>query len=102
MQHATDVHIEYRFVIDFSVKGCGERGSQRTKYKATVMSFYATCNLRTYLITSRNEYDSLVRCERHHVAYGTDSRHVRFEFAAFVFLCNLSTLNLLNVDFKTL
>ena len=49
-----------------------------TKHRATIVSFYATRNLRTSAVTSRDEHDSLVRCERHHVAHGTDLRHVRF------------------------
>ena len=56
-----------------------EEALKRAKHRATVVSCYATCNCLTYLITSCDKYDSLVLCERHHVAHGTDLRHVRFE-----------------------
>ena len=43
------------------------------------MAFCATCNLRRYLLTNRDQYDSFILCERHHVAH-VDLRHVRFQF----------------------
>ena len=63
-----------------SVKGCCERGSKRTKHRATVVSFYTTRNLRTSVIMIRDKPNSLVLCVRHHVAHGTDLRHIRFQF----------------------
>ena len=65
-----------------SVKGCCERGSKRTKHKATNVSFYATRNLRTSAIMNRDEYDSLVQC-------GTTSCCTRYGFEACSFSVSL-------------
>ena len=53
-------------------------------HKATAMStwpfvLHATC-VDIYLMTNRDKYDSFILCERHHVAHGTDLRHVHFRF----------------------
>ena len=68
-------------------EGCCERGSKRTKHRATVVSFYATRNLRTSVIMNRdNRTVSYCHVWATSCLHGTDMRHLRFQFCCICIL----------------